>query len=227
MVLCLVMGDGGCGKTKVLVRVLGEEYTDDFETEWAMDATVLKMKVGFVVLGFQDTQGQEEYTCFYDRLIEKADVVMFCFSLTSQQSLERIIRTHEQVLRVKDVQSFPCVLVGCKCDEVMDVSCCAVEVRKEAWNLAIQFGCLYFETSAKKNIGIVSLVPEAVAQSFLKAQPTAVFAYEAVMAFLLCHRRSRSTHGQLGRIVRDVVISIAAMVWESRRNEKVWKVNAG
>ncbi len=51
----------------------------------------------------------------------------------------------------------------------MDVSFCAVEVRKEAWNLAIQFGCLYFETSAKKNIGIVSLVPEAVAQSFLKA----------------------------------------------------------
>jgi hypothetical protein len=41
---------------------------------------------------------------------------LLVYSITSRDSFDEISHFHQQILRVKDVESFPMILVGNKCD---------------------------------------------------------------------------------------------------------------
>src|ERR1700721_3019269 len=41
---------------------------------------------------------------------------LLVYSITSRDSFDEISQFHQQILRVKDVESFPMILIGNKCD---------------------------------------------------------------------------------------------------------------
>lgn len=72
------------------------------------------------------------------------------YSITSRQSFNEIDSFSNQILRVKDVESFPMVLVGNKCDleRVRQVPTVDGETKANHW------GIPFFEASASLRINI-------------------------------------------------------------------------
>ena len=83
--------------------------------------------------------------CFRDNYFRSGEGFLFVFSITEEDSFQATQDFREQILRVKNEESIPFLLVGNKCD--------LEDKRKvsyaEAKNRADQWGVPYVETSAK------------------------------------------------------------------------------
>jgi len=75
---------------------------------------------------------------------------LLVYSITDRQSFEEIMTFQQQILRVKDKDYFPMIVVGNKCDldGERQVS------TQEGQQLAKNFGCKFIETSAKSRINV-------------------------------------------------------------------------
>lgn len=112
------------------VRRDGWEYEDDGQT---------------CLLDILDTAGQEEYSAMRDSWTRMSDCFLLVFSLVSRSSYEQARTLHDFVMRVKDTDRVPMLLVGNKSDleDRREVS------SEEARAFAVSLGCPYVETSAK------------------------------------------------------------------------------
>jgi GTPase KRas protein len=72
------------------------------------------------------------------------------FAITSRSSFDEIVTFKEQILRVKDKDRVPMVLVGNKCDLESERQV----TTGEGQDLAKSFGCPFFESSAKTRINV-------------------------------------------------------------------------
>lgn len=102
------------------------------------------------LLDVLDTAGQEEYSAMREQYMRTGEGFLLVYSITSRQSFEEIMTFQQQILRVKDKDYFPIIVVGNKCDLEKER---AVTV-EEGEALARQFGCKFIETSAKSRINV-------------------------------------------------------------------------
>lgn len=93
-----------------------------------------------------DTAGQEEFSAMREQYMRKGDGFLIVFSLTDPQSFRNVTHFHTQILRVKDRDSFPVVLVGNKADLVGSRAVPPAPPR----DLARRLRAPYLETSAKQ-----------------------------------------------------------------------------
>lgn len=75
---------------------------------------------------------------------------LLVYSIDSRQSFEEIRTFQQQILRVKDRDDFPIIIVGNKCDLESD----RVVSEAEGRAMAQQFKCSFMETSAKKRVNV-------------------------------------------------------------------------
>lgn len=75
---------------------------------------------------------------------------LLVYSITSRNSFDEISTFHQQILRVKDKDYFPIIVVANKCDLEMERQVSGHEGR----DLAKQFNCRFIETSAKQRINV-------------------------------------------------------------------------
>ena len=68
------------------------------------------------LLDVLDTAGQEEYSAMREQYMRTGEGFLLIYSITSRQSFEEIMTFQQQILRVKDKDFFPIILVGNKCD---------------------------------------------------------------------------------------------------------------
>ncbi|KAI1027745.1 hypothetical protein LB504_011673 [Fusarium proliferatum] len=94
-----------------------------------------------------DTVGQEEYS-YSSRINQHGKKVagfMLVYSVTSRQSFEEITTYYHEILREKDTDHFPMVIVGNQC--------CQESQREvtiqEGGSLARELGCTFVEVDAK------------------------------------------------------------------------------
>ncbi|PJF19922.1 Ras-like protein [Paramicrosporidium saccamoebae] len=92
------------------------------------------------ILDILDTAGQEDYS-----YLRRGDGFLLVFALNSKSSFQEVQKFQEQILRVKDADAFPMILVGNKSDLSAERQISAAEAKE----LARSFGCRYIETSAK------------------------------------------------------------------------------
>jgi small GTP-binding protein len=94
---------------------------------------------------------------------------LLVYSITSRNSFEEISTFHQQILRVKDKDSFPVIVVANKCDleyerqvgmngtfqrHALHFTIGLKRFRAEGRDLAKHFGCKFIETSAKQRINV-------------------------------------------------------------------------
>jgi GTPase KRas len=95
---------------------------------------------------------------------------LLVYSITSRNSFEEISTFHQQILRVKDKDSFPVIVVANKCDleferqvgmngtsttpSLRNTSLISRLDDTEGRDLAKHFGCRFIETSAKQRINV-------------------------------------------------------------------------
>lgn len=75
---------------------------------------------------------------------------LLVYSITSRNSFEEISTFHQQILRVKDRDYFPIIVVANKCDLEYERQVSGHEGRE----LSKHFGCRFIETSAKQRINV-------------------------------------------------------------------------
>src|ERR1700710_2803691 len=68
------------------------------------------------LLDVLDTAGQEEYSAMREQYMRTGEGFLLVYSITSRQSYEQILVFQQQILRVKDKDYFPIIVVGNKCD---------------------------------------------------------------------------------------------------------------
>lgn len=63
-----------------------------------------------------DTAGQEEFSAMREQYMRSGEGFLLVFSITDLSSFDEILKFHRQILRVKDREEFPMLMVGNKAD---------------------------------------------------------------------------------------------------------------
>ncbi|CAJ0642005.1 8058_t:CDS:2, partial [Entrophospora sp. SA101] len=92
----VIVGGGGVGKSALTIQFIQSQFVDEYDPT-----------IEVALLDVLDTAGQEEYS---------GEGFLLVYSITSRNSFEEIATFHEQILRVKDKNYFPIIVVANKSD---------------------------------------------------------------------------------------------------------------
>ena len=113
----VVVGGGGVGKSALTIQFIQSQFVDEYDP--TIEDSYRKQCVvdsETALLDVLDTAGQEEYSAMREQYMRTGEGFLLVYSITSRSSFEEIRTFHQQILRVKDRDWFPVVLVGNKCD---------------------------------------------------------------------------------------------------------------
>ncbi|KAF8339891.1 ras protein, partial [Cantharellus anzutake] len=147
----VVVGGGGVGKSALTIQFIQSHFVDEYDPtieDSYRKQCVIDQEVA--LLDVLDTAGQEEYIAMREQYVKSGEGFLLVYSITSRNSFEEISPLHQQILRVKDQDSWPMVIVGNKCDLEYERQVGMNEGR----DLAKHFGCGFLETSAKLRINV-------------------------------------------------------------------------
>ena len=152
---CTVLGDGGTGKTAIVVRFsqgfFKENYKMTIGVEFAVKSITVKNSQDYdynVKLQVWDVGGQDRFQYVRPLYYKGAMGCIILYDVTNRESFDHIPRWVEEIR--KEVGEIPTLMVGNKCDlqEQRVVS------RKEAEKFAKKLKFLYAESSAKSGTGV-------------------------------------------------------------------------
>jgi len=142
----IMVGSGGVGKSALTLQFMYDEFVEDYEPTKA-DSYRKKVVLDGeeVQIDILDTAGQEDYAAIRDNYFRSGEGFLCVFSITEPDSFQATQEFREQILRVKQDESVPFLLVGNKSDlnERRKISREDVESKAASW------GVPYVETSAK------------------------------------------------------------------------------
>ncbi|TRZ00901.1 hypothetical protein DNTS_013065 [Danionella cerebrum] len=103
------------------------------------------------MLEILDTAGTEQFTAMRDLYMKNGQGFALVYSITAQSTFNDLQDLREQILRVKDTEDVPMILVGNKCDLEDE----RVVGKEQGQNLARQWNnCAFLESSAKSKINV-------------------------------------------------------------------------
>lgn len=129
----MVVGGGGVGKSCLTIQLIQSHFVDEYDPtiEGAKLGPFLRASADQVLDSYRkqcviddevalldvlDTAGQEEYSAMREQYMRTGEGFLLVYSITSRQSFDEILVFQQQILRVKDKDYFPIIVVGNKCD---------------------------------------------------------------------------------------------------------------
>ncbi|CAH1788735.1 unnamed protein product [Owenia fusiformis] len=147
----IMVGSGGVGKSALTLQFMYDEFVEDYEPTKA-DSYRKKVTLDGeeVQIDILDTAGQEDYAAIRDNYFRSGEGFLCVFSITEQESFQATAEFREQILRVKNDENIPFLLVGNKADleEKRQVTLEEATTRAQQWNVP------YVETSAKTRANV-------------------------------------------------------------------------
>nr|KAF6467447.1 ras-like protein family member D [Rousettus aegyptiacus] len=112
----VLVGDGGCGKTSLLMVFADGAFPESYTPTVFERLTVnLQMKGKPVNLQIWDTAGQVDYDRLRPLFYPDASVLLLCFDVTSPHSFDNVFsRWYPEVNHF--CKEVPIIVVGCKTD---------------------------------------------------------------------------------------------------------------
>jgi len=164
----VVLGTGGVGKSAITVQfvqgIFVEKYDPTIEDSYRKPIEIDGEQFMLEIL---DTAGTEQFTAMRDLYMKNGQGFVLAYSIVAQSTFNDLPDLREQILRVKDLESVPMVLVGNKCD-LKDQR---VITQFQGEELAKKFSCTFIEASAKAKINVDNIFIDLVRQ-ITKAQGT-------------------------------------------------------
>ncbi|KAL2149890.1 hypothetical protein VTH82DRAFT_7566 [Thermothelomyces myriococcoides] len=147
----VVLGAGGVGKSCLTAQFVHNEWIeaydptieDSYRTQRAVDGRQ-------VVLEILDTAGTEQFVAMRDLYMKTGHGFLLVFSISSKTSFEELEMLRDDIIRVKDDEEIPMVIVGNKAD-LEDQR--AVD-RAKAFALSQRWNAPYYETSARTRTNV-------------------------------------------------------------------------
>jgi len=147
----VVVGGGGVGKSALTIQFVQQHFVDEYDPtiedsyrkQCAIDDEVATLDV-------LDTAGQEEYGAMRETYMRNGEGFLLVYSITSRSSFDELSAFHQQILRVKDIDFFPVIVVANKSDldDKRQVP------TSEGRAIADHFGVQFVETSAKERTNV-------------------------------------------------------------------------
>jgi len=155
----VIVGGGGVGKSALTIQLIQNHFIDEYdptiEDSYRKQVTIDEETC---LLDILDTAGQEEYSAMRDQYMRTGQGFIMVYAITSRSSFDEIASFREQILRVKDKDKVPMILVGNKCDLETERQV----TTGEGQDLAKSFGCPFFESSAKTRVNVEECFYELV-----------------------------------------------------------------
>ncbi|CAL1536354.1 unnamed protein product [Lymnaea stagnalis] len=147
----IMVGSGGVGKSALTLQFMYDEFVEDYEPTKA-DSYRKKVVLDGeeVQIDILDTAGQEDYAAIRDNYFRSGEGFLCVFSIREQESFQATQDFREQILRVKNDENIPFLLVGNMVD-LADQRQVSVE---EATRRAQEWKVNYVETSAKTRANV-------------------------------------------------------------------------
>lgn len=120
------------------------------------------------MLEILDTAGTEQFTAMRDLYMKNGQGFVLVYSIVALGTFNDLVEMREQILRVKDSDDVPMVLVGNK----SDLNDSRVVTTQQGEEMAQRFNnCLFFEASAKLKVNVDKIFHELI-RAINKKSPT-------------------------------------------------------
>ncbi|EMP38287.1 Ras-related protein R-Ras2 [Chelonia mydas] len=139
----------------VLLSYFVTDYDPTIEDSYTKQCVIDEKAARLDIL---DTAGQEEFGAMREQYMRTGEGFLLVFSVTDRGSFEEIYKFQRQILRVKDRDEFPMILVGNKAD--LDHQ--RQVTQEEGQQLARQLKVTYMEASAKIRLNVDQAFHELV-----------------------------------------------------------------
>ena len=148
----VVVGDGGVGKTSIIVRYTRDNFNEGYEPtlEDHYQANITCEDGSTLQLEIADTAGQEDYKALRDKFMAEGDAFLVVYSIIDSRSLQMADNLLEQISVLKENAPFKFVLCGNKCD--MEAQ--RQVPKTDGKNLADKYKGEFLETSALNKANI-------------------------------------------------------------------------
>lgn len=157
----VVLGSGGVGKSALTVQFVSgtfvEKYDPTIEDFYRKEIDVDGSPS---VLEILDTAGTEQFASMRDLYIKNGQGFLLVYSIVNAQTFIDVQPMRDSISRVKGVPTSPMILIGNKCDMERER---AVPTR-DGDILGREWGCPFFETSAKSRYNVTEAFTEIVRQ---------------------------------------------------------------
>eukprot|EP00727_Mastigamoeba_balamuthi_P010098 m51a1_g5710 putative ras-related protein rap-1b (187) ;mRNA; r:1082416-1083460 len=158
----VVLGSGGVGKSALTVQfvqgIFVEKYDPTIEDSYRKQVEVDGIQCMLEIL---DTAGTEQFTAMRDLYMKNGQGFVLVYSIIALGTFNDLAEMREQILRVKDTDRVPMVLVGNKCD----LNEQRVVTTDQGQEMARRFGdCVFVEASAKMKINVDRIFLELIRQ---------------------------------------------------------------
>ena len=164
--ILVVIGDGGVGKTSIILRYtenkFEEGYIPTLEDHYTAAAKADGKEVTFDVA---DTAGQDDFKSLRDQYMQTGDIFMVVYSVCEPKSLKTAETLLDSIYANKQMNSFNFILVGNMCDRTNRMV--SLEDAKE---VAKKYNGEVIETSAKSNINIEEAFSKLAAMTLKKEE---------------------------------------------------------
>jgi len=150
----VLLGDGGVGKSALCISLCQNYFVSNYDPtiENNYRKAVEDPTNGVVhMIDILDTAGQEDYAVMRDQYISSGDGFLLVYSVAARSTLQTVSLLYKRILRVRDVDHYPVVILGNKCDmppERRELS------KEDGEAVAREFNAGFFETSAKDHINV-------------------------------------------------------------------------
>ncbi|KAJ0172046.1 hypothetical protein K1T71_012019 [Dendrolimus kikuchii] len=155
----VVVGGGGVGKSAITIQFIQSYFVTDYdptiEDSYTKQCVIDDVPAKLDIL---DTAGQEEFSAMREQYMRSGEGFLLVFSVADHASFDELYKFHKQILRVKDRDEFPMLIVGNKAD--LEVQ--RVVSLEEAQALSRQLKVGYIECSAKARMNVDQAFHELV-----------------------------------------------------------------
>jgi len=155
----VVVGSGGVGKSCLTIQYIANRFVADYdptlEDSYRKQASVNNVEC---ILDIIDTAGQDDFMAIRESYYTDGDGFVCVYDVTAKTTFQDVEEFHNAILRVKDTDSVPFILVGNKCD----IEDKRQIPRSEGEALAKKMNCRFIETSAKARKNVDELFAQLV-----------------------------------------------------------------
>jgi len=149
----VILGTGGVGKSCLTIRYIQDVFFDTYDPT-IEDSYRHQIEISdkVYVLEILDTAGTQQFHSMRDMYMKSGDGFLVVYSIEFKSTFLEAESLYGDVLRVRDADRVPLLLVGNKCDLVNR------EVTpQDGQAKAAQWGVPFYETSAKTDTNIAAV----------------------------------------------------------------------
>ena len=164
----VVLGSGAVGKSSITVRYVQGLFLDVYDPT-IEDSYRKQVEIEGVqyVLEILDTAGTEQFTAMRDLYMKTGQGFVLVYSIIAQSTYNDLDPIHDQIVRVRDTDDVPIVVVGNKCD----LESQRIVSQDDGKALAEKYGADFIEVSAKAEIRVNDIFTTLIKKIDQKVTP--------------------------------------------------------